>query len=784
MPGRDRAAAPASGPGGLPTANEIPAAGATSTRARRAALQGLVAAGGIAALSWEVIWQLEASLALGASALGAAIALAATMGGMTLGSLAAARLLRARHSAHPVRLYGWLELAIGASGLVLLPGFEALERIDAAVFAAAPAASPALAAAGIAVLLGVPTAAMGASLPVFARIGASHGVSLARLYGANTLGATAGVLLLAFALLPALGVAGSVWLVACLNTGVFVAARWVRPGLVTLPDAQAAASRPPPRLRPAAAAAVVFCTGFATFALEVAWFRSLRAAFQSVTEVFALMLASVLLPLALGARLAPRLRARGVALGWLLAAAGAAVLLATPLVERMDLLALVSGSYGLILLKWLGLCLAVLGPPMLLLGTALPWCLEESPESGRAGALYAANTVGAVLGALLAGFALLPALGFARSAWIAGAGISTLALALLPARARALAAAAGAGALVVAVANTASLGRERVQGYAHLHGHRVLAYDEGPDSTLSVVEEPDGGRVLLIDGFAASSEGGFRDTEYMEWMGRLPMLLHPDPRDALVICFGTGRTANAVREEGPERLDVVELDSAVFEMAPHFARNGGVLDDPRVRAVAMDGRAWLRRTERRYDVITLEPMPPHFAGVNALYSREFYEIAARRLLPGGVAAQWLPLHILPPFYAASVAATFRSVFPDAMLWFGRGSSAGILLGRASPGPGPLGRDWPGLAREQGGLVAYRIRRGLLLEPQALARFARLGRIISDDNQLLAYGRVRGVKFTYGGEMERENLLFLRAIARGEAPSRLPEPTWHGWITPR
>jgi spermidine synthase len=154
---------------------------------------------------------------------------------------------------------------------------------------------------------------------------------------------------------------------------------------------------------------------------------------------------------------------------------------------------------------------------------------------------------------------------------------------------------------------------------------------------------------------------------YMAWMGRLPMLLHPAPRRALVICFGTGQTANAVLQEGPERLDVVELNPAVLRMAPLFASNHGVLADPRVRAIAMDGRAWLRRSAERYDVVTLEPMPPHFAGVNALYSREFYEIVSARLAPGGIVAQWLPLHLLPPFHAASIAATFRSVFPDAFL---------------------------------------------------------------------------------------------------------------------
>jgi spermidine synthase len=255
----------------------------------------------------------------------------------------------------------------------------------------------------------------------------------------------------------------------------------------------------------------------------------------------------------------------------------------------------------------------------------------------------------------------------------------------------------------------------------------------------------------------------------MAWMGRLPMLLHPDPRRALVICFGTGQTANAVREEGPERLDVVELNPAVLRMAPLFHSNHGVLDDPRVRARVMDGRAWLRRSEDRYDVVTLEPMPPHFAGVNALYSREFYEIVASRLAPGGVVAQWVPFHLLPPFHAASIAATFQAVFPDAVLWRGLGSS--ILLGRREPAGAPLGSEWPGLARavaqrpESAGNVAERV----LLDSTQLARYAQAGRIITDDNQLLAYGSIHRQLWSLGSELPRVNRRAVREAQRGEAP---------------
>ena len=134
----------------------------------------------------------------------------------------------------------------------------------------------------------------------------------------------------------------------------------------------------------------------------------------------------------------------------------------------------------------------------------------------------------------------------------------------------------------------------------------------------------------------------------MAWMGHLPMLLQDNPKQALVICFGTGQTSHAVRKENPDELDIVDINPNVFKLAHHFRSNENVINDPKVKTIVMDGRAYMRRTHKTYDVITLEPMPPSAAGVNALYSKEFYELAKQKLSANGVIAQWLPLHLVAP----------------------------------------------------------------------------------------------------------------------------------------
>ena len=705
----------------------------------RNTLHLLVFCGGLAALSWELIWQLKSSLALGASASGTAITLAATMGGMTAGALCMGFYLRRRTVRNPVRWYGLMEMVVGFSGLALAPAFLLLERLDSTLYVTSPLAGPILHVIGIVLVLGPPTIAMGATIPIFGLIAPRFGSRVSTLYGLNTFGAGLGVLLIAFVVLPTLGVFYSSLVIAGVNF-LIGAVTWFltaeSPSVTRNERTVASEARMPFGF----AAAVVFITGFATFGLEVAWFRSLRAAYLSTTYSFAILLAAILIPLAVAARLAPLLRKRKASLGPLLAGAGALILLATPIIERFDV---ISRYYVLLILpSWFVQSILVMGPPMLLLGVALPWILDQQQSPRQWGMIYGINTLGAIFGAILAAWVLLPALGFARTAWLIGALVMFTALPLCVRRRRWLVMAGTAAALLIAVATESGVGRDRVIGIGGLADAdtepRLVAFRESPDSTISVIEV-DGQRGLYIDGFMATAE--IEAAEYMVWMGRLPMLLHPRPESALVICFGTGQTANAVRAQDPVRLDLVDINQAVFDMAGYFPSNEGVLDDARASAITMDGRAWLRRTEARYDVVTLEPMPPTFAGVNALYSREFYESIAERLTEGGVVAQWLPFHLVDPYQGASIAATFQETFEDSFLWIDPGSGTGILLGRRRAAGESLASVW----YKRGGGDAEPTRwsdsvtGARSVDAESLGRYAQLGDVITDDNQLLSYG---------------------------------------------
>ncbi|HXC01654.1 MAG TPA: hypothetical protein VNU49_03310 [Opitutaceae bacterium] len=713
--------------------------------AKAVALGGTVLAGGMAALSWELLWQHYASLALGNSAYGTAVTLATAMGSMCAGALAMAVLLpRQRADGHLLYLYGSLEALIGLCGLLLPVAFAALARVDSRLYAIAPALSWWFYVPGNILVIAPAGFCMGASVPVFGLLARRHGLSLPFLYGANTLGAACGVLAMGFFLIKHLGIEISGHLVVGINLLVAVGCILLQRAFPDEAATPGSPGEPESTVEdstaniPGSMQVAVFLTGLATFILEVAWFRAARASFQSTTDVFAILLFTVILALAAGSMIAAsRWRRREFSLGLLLLP-GCLVMLSTPVIERFDDFRPFPGDYVARVFTWLKLVMPTIGLPILFLGFVLPLALAHARGIRAWARLYAINTAGAVLGSVLAGWVLLPTLGFNRTAWLAGLLLAGAALWFRRGRQLWVGVGLTISCLLVAVVFNSHPGRDRVIGLGDA-AYEILAFREGPDVTTSVVRNPRWTQ-LFIDGFSASGE--MAGAEYMDWMGRLPMLLHPNPGNALVICFGTGQTARGVLDENPRHLDLVDINPAVFAMAGYFKLNYDVLADPRVSTVVMDGRAWVRRTATHYDVVTLEPMPPHFAGVNALYSVEFYQAVAGRLNDGAVVAQWLPLHLLTVEHAAAIAAAFHEVFPEAILWIEPTCRTGILLGRYHRAFGQeTGEFWPGFARTalRRRLSPDAIRAAVALDPAHFRAYAALGVPVTDDNQALAYG---------------------------------------------
>ncbi len=707
---------------------------------------------GAAALSWQVLWHLDLSLALGVSAQGAALTVATVMLGMASGTLWAGRRWSQGRVGNPWRVYACLELGIGCAAWLPRLSTGVVEQLDVWVYHAAPSMATSFGGFVLALTLGPACFLMGATFPLIGIIAKQAATPLSRLYAANTLGAACGSLLVALLLLPSLGRVGSGGVIFAVDLSVvamaYALSRRETGALADMPSAPA-----PPRSQGPALSlplSLVFCavTGFATFTLEVAWFRLLRGAWLSTSDSFAVMLFCFLVGLGLGAFVSKLVTRPRAVLPVILCLAAVAIWLGTPLIERFDLWSNAGGDYGWRMFARIAAASLAMGPAIVLLGISLPALLDARETPRQWAWLYSVNTLGAVVGSLLAGWWLVGWLGPVKTAWCAGGLLVVVAIPAIQTWAlRVQLGVLAAIAFAIAQGADSGIGSKRVQGPTSFvrREHQVLAHQNGPDVTTSVVRTRQGFTMLFIDGYAATGEVG-NSTGYMAAMGRLPMLLHPQPLDALVICFGSGQTVRAVLDEAPRSLTVVDLNPAVFQFADRFASNGGALKDPRVSSFVMDGRAWMRRSPSDYDVITLEPMPPFFAGSNSLYSVEFYTLIHQRLRQDGFAAQWFPIHLLSPSQARAVAAAFVQVFPHAILWFDPQSAdasghlqQGILIGNK----GEVNwQTWPGFARAvtpARAATQAEVSAGVMLTSRGLAEYVRGVTPVTDDNQRLSYG---------------------------------------------
>lgn len=756
----------------------------------------LLAASGFAALSLEVIWQIKSTLTLGFSAFGTALTLIVMMGGISLGAFLMGLYLGLVDNCKPrlLIIYGLLELCIGGCGLLLNSGFHLLEKIDSITYIHNSFGASLTDVFGLLALFCVPACCMGATFPLFALFAKQYQLPLSRLYFFNTAGAVSGIFLVDFCLIPLLGLTHTIGLIAAINISIacltFIFSYQHTP--LKAYNASSMIDAPCPDL--GRLLLIVFVTGFSTFILEVAWFRSFASLCANTTDTFALLLICVLIALSLAAKRISILKKNNKSLGFQLCLAGLFILCLTPLIERLDLVfaygkkfdaayqhlstqqgeftAIISdGVSALFYFIQLGIrfifFFLIIVPPLYYLSTAFPWIIDNPYSAKTIAKLYAVNTFASMLGALSAAWILLPLFGFAKTAWIAGSGVLLLAIFISStAKKRFIVALLGLFTLLFAIHFETGIGKARVQGYYGSdetgQNARVLKFFEGPDATTSAVQYKDGTRALLINSTLAAwepNQSHRQSAHYMAWMGHLPMLLHPDPKKALIICFGTGQTANAVRKENPQSLDIVDINANVFKLGHLFKSNEQVLSDPRVKTIIMDGRTYLRRTQTQYDVITLEPMPPNTVGVNALYSKEFYQLARAKLRANGIIAQWLPFHIVAPYYTASMVKTFIQVFPNAILWLDPASFTGILLGSKDEST-VIGKTWPGFKRYpiQRNLSAESIVRQVVLDAHKLKQYSRMSRTISDDNELLAYGKV-----LYPSGLLEANFAMLRKI---------------------
>jgi len=716
---------------------------------------------GCAALIYEIVWFQMLQLVIGSSALSLSVLLATFMGGMCIGSLLLPRVIGTRW--HPLKVYGALEAGIAVMGVLVLVGMPLVERVNLA-WVGHGSGSVLLRALVCGMCLLTPTVLMGATLPAIARYveATPRGVSwLGFFYGGNIAGAVFGCLLAGFYLLRQHDLLTATAVAVTINLAVGAAAVLLARVAAHAPGRAApgaAGSLVPQRTEEAAGGSwaillVIGLSGMSALGAEVIWTRILSLMLGATVYTFSIILAVFLTGLGIGssigavvARTTPRPRAALGVCQLLLAAciAWSAYALARSL-PYWPVEPPYSGAGARMLAEapWiqfhldLARCVWALFPPTLLWGASFPLALAAVPARGRdtgklVGGVYAANTVGAIAGAIaLTAFVALDKWGGTQNAQrlLIVLAVTAALIALVPTlwTARTIAAArpykppapgvrlpeyaipgrtmrwgpaaamacgvAAAGWLCAAVPavpwHLIAYGRSML---SNLEWYSELVYlGEGMNASVAVTQGSDGSRSFHVSGKVEASTIP-QDMRLQRMLGHMSALMHEEPRTVLVVGCGAGVTAGCfVKYPGIERIVICEIEPLIPKVVARYfsEENHDVLSDPRVQVVYDDARHYIRTTKEKFDIITSDPIHPWVKGAATLYTQEYFQMCRERLNPGGLMTQWVPLYESNSDVVKSELATFFRVFPQGTIWSNDINGAGydvVLVGQAQPRP--------------------------------------------------------------------------------------------------
>ncbi|MCH8311411.1 MAG: fused MFS/spermidine synthase [Nitrospinae bacterium] len=697
---------------------------------------------GITALVYEIVWTRMLTLVFGHTVFSVSVVLAAFMAGLGFGSylfgVAIDRMSgpsvdstgddlqpgeNQAESAHlPLLIYGWIEIGIFVlCGLLslFLANFSAFYSWIHVWLPDSLLIQNGVKAVLAFTLIFVPTTLMGATLPIISKYYVTDNSKLGRqigiLYGVNTLGAVVGCLLTGFVFISAFGVLQTALAAALLNLFVGISALriyqdsgggnklWVPLPKLSFPTFSFDSDQK-------VWMGVSLICGFTALAYEVVWTRLLVFSISSTVYSFSMMLAVFLLGIVLGSVLVIPVISRVANLRTVLIClqVGTGLFVIGSLYNMNDLLSAPWNSYKLTdpasaFFRYFKDSSSLMLVPTLFLGMTFPILIKivsgGYKNIGRAtGQIYGSNTLGAILGSLLMGFLILPQWGSQKSLmFIASLNLLLGVLLFLKGSYLSVSIRRGMAAVfagVILFINIAIpdnlLDRFFMRDSAGNRSiNKLLFFEEGLTDTVAVFKDNYGmldpeAKRLITNGISMSASNVIA-SRYMKLFAHVPILLLDSPEDVLVVCFGTGQTTGAAAIHPRVRsVDSLELSASVIRAGVVFAsENHDALNNPKVNIILQDGRNHLLTTGKKYDVITSEPPPPRTAFTVNLYTKEYYELTKSRLKPGGIVAQWIPLHSQGEKEVAMHFKTFHSVFPHVIAWMSVANEI-LIIGSDQP----------------------------------------------------------------------------------------------------
>jgi spermidine synthase len=705
----------------------------------RAAFYLLFTLSGFAGLIYESIWTHYLKLFLGHAAYAQSLVLVVFMGGMAAGSAYCSRV--SARLRNPLAGYALVEAIIGLCAVGLHEVFVAVTDWSYASLLPGLGSEWLVLGAKLAIscLLILPQSVLlGATFPLMsAGLVRAHpsapGESVSMLYFTNSLGAAVGVLVGGFLLIGWVGLPGTLRTAGSINLAL-AAVVWLLARPMAAP-ALAARAVGEPRVA-LLLLAVAFLTGMASFIYEIGWIRMLSLVLGASTHSFELMLSTFILGLALGGY-AVRRRVDAVAsperlIGWVQLAKGLLALLTLLVYDRsfemmeylMRGLARNEAGYALFNVSGQAIAALVMLPATFCAGMTLPLLtgalLRREAGERAIGQVYAANTLGAIAGVLLAVHIGLPGLGLkgaivAGSLVDAGLGLALLYVFVAPRKTVALAALVSV-ALFLPIGVAFKLDVNKMTAGVFRHGDlessreaKILYAKDGKTATVHLAQygsaysirtngKSDGS--INMTGEEESDRGS--DEITMILTAAVPLALKPEAKSAAVIGIGTGLTTHTLLQSLTiERVETVEIEAAMAEASRGFMpRNSAAFLDPRSRILIDDAKTFFSSHNRRYDILISEPSNPWVSGVSSLFTREFYRRIRAHLNPGGVLVQWFQLYEIDASLLASVMRALGEEFPHYAVYAPSDHDVLIVAGDAAPGA-PQARvfEQPGVAKE-------------------------------------------------------------------------------------
>ncbi|MEW6682440.1 MAG: fused MFS/spermidine synthase [Nitrospirota bacterium] len=682
----------------------------------------LFVASGAAALIYEVVWFHLLRFTIGSSTLSLGILLGSFMGGLGIGSLWYHRAVAVRY--HPLKVYALIECCIGLCGVAIPLALPFVTQVYVA--------SGGYGTSGIvlrslvcALLLLPPTILMGATLPAISRWMRLTSIGVSRLglcYSANMVGAVIGTALAGFYLLRTFDVYVASAVAVALNLVIAFAAYWLAARSPYAP--QDSADEQHPREALSAVHVVIGLSGLTALGCQVVWTRLLSLLLGTTVYTFSVILAVFLIGLGAGGALGsygcrtsknPARLLVGCQLMLVLAIPYAAYAMTTILPD-LHFVASTESWFLRGMDDVLRVAVALV-PATLFWGASFPVAIAAAGHTHRdpgqlVGHLYAANTIGAILGALGLSVVIIALLG-TRQAQVLLTLCAGLAASLMLSASHApeprpqpsrLWPRLGAGRVTAA---TAALVTTFIAGSVIPENHSgMIAFGrevdrwnepaaylhtrEGRYASIAVSRTQEQGyRSFHINGKTEASTWP-EDMRLQRMLGHLPALMHPDPKSVLIMGFGAGITAGVfTRYPGIERIVIVEIEPAVAAASGVYFRdeNYDVLNDPRTELIYDDARHYITTTKDTFDLITTDPIHPWTKGAAALYTREFFQLGRAHLNPGGFISQWVPLYETSAAAVKSQVGTFLEVFPYGSIWNSEIDLKGYdvtLLGHVEP----------------------------------------------------------------------------------------------------